>query len=180
MDDLKRFERKAQGRFIMRHDAEYNRDFFQLIPYVLVLNSKGDKVYAARRIGGDKRLIGKWSFFGGHINPCDQDGERNIVENAAIRELGEELHYTPLKDSKLTLHGSVQDMASETAEHLGFVYAVNVSRARVRETDNLEGKWMTFSEMINNYSDFEGWAKFIIDYLFEQNKGFAALGGKTA
>ena len=59
MDDLKRFERKAQGRFIMRHDAEYNRDFFQLIPYVLVLNSKGDKVYAARRIGGDPNLSEK-------------------------------------------------------------------------------------------------------------------------
>ena len=176
-EDLMKFQ-KGNGRFIMRHDAEMNCDFYQLIPYIIVLNRTGDKVYVARRIGGDKRLEDKWSFFGGHINPEDFNDKASVIENAAYRELGEELNYTPVsKNEALSFRGTIMDRQSATSEHIGFVYSIKAHSVSVRETDNLKGAWMSFDEMVENYSAFESWAKYIIDYIFVQNKGIGVLTG---
>ena len=169
------------GKFIYRYDAEYNEAFCQLIPYIVLINKGRDKIYVARRKAGDERLTNTLSFFGGHINPCDGK-DLSVINGAAKRELEEETEYTPLKETKFDIVGTVREKTSPTKEHLGVVYVVNVRSAKIRETDTLEGVWMTYEKLIRNYSKFEGWAKKIIDRIFierKKNNYFILKGGNA-
>lgn len=173
----------GNSRFVMRHDAEYNDALIQIIPYVVVTNSKHSKVYVSKRIAGDERLKAKWSFFGGHINPCDS-GKRGYVLNAAMRELNEELDIRIKKGSALKELGTVRDIISHTKEHIGIVHEAVAVSARIREKDNLEGKWMSIEELTTRYNEFESWARHIIDWIFVENRkrkeaGISSEGGRT-
>lgn len=152
------------GKFILRHDAEYNPIFQQLIPYVLIADPLGEKFYVSKRIAGDQRLIKNLSLgFGGHINPCD--GPTNVILNAFRRELQEEVDIK-LHDDKIHFIGHVRDLTSSTPDHLGFVFVVKADKVRIKESHVLEGQWMTLKELEDNYFNFESWAKYIIDYLY--------------
>jgi predicted NUDIX family phosphoesterase len=155
---------QSKGRFILRSDAEYNAALMQVIPYILVLDSTGTKLYVSRRKAGEERLQGKLSFFGGHINPCDFNS--NIVLTAAERELSEEVKHQKAAGSGLSFIGYVKDESSATSEHFGVVFSTSVNWAKINEEDNLSGSWMTFQEIFVNYGSFESWAKYIIDQIF--------------
>lgn len=156
---------EQRGRFVFRHDAEYNAILQQIIPYILVTDAKGQKVYVTERIAGEERLKGSLTLgCGGHINPCDADGN-NIILNAAIREMNEELNIKQ-KDDRLHHIGYVRDLSSTTSDHMGIVIAIKADSVSVRETDNLAGRWMTLNELIAEYGRFESWARHIIDYLY--------------
>ena len=154
------------GKYIYRYDAEYNPVFQQIIPYFLVCNEDESKYYIAKRIKGDHRLVGKLSLgFGGHIDECD--GTHEVVLKALSREMNEELDIDPL--SRAHFIGTMRDISSETNDHLGLIFIVKAEEGDVsiKETDNLEGKWMTKEEMFEDYSLFEGWSKYIIDYFYD-------------
>lgn len=154
------------GLYIPRYEAEYNLAFHQIIPYFLVTNSDESKFYVAKRIKGDSRLVDKLSLgFGGHINECD--GTNEAVFKALIREMNEELNIEPTSSFKFI--GYMRDLKSETSEHLGLVFIVKSSETdiSIKETDNLEGIWMTKSEMYDSYGKFENWTKYLLDYLYE-------------
>ena len=40
----------------------------------------------------------------------------------------------------------------------------------IKETDKLVGEWMTFQQLYDNYSKFENWSKYLIDFFLENNK----------
>lgn len=152
-----------KGKFIFRHDAEYNTAFQQLIPYVLIFDKGYRKIYAARRIAGDTRLIKSYSLgFGGHINPVDEGWD--ILENAALRELDEEVILEG--QTELKFNGYIRDVASDTSEHLGLLYTITCDNAKVKETDSLQGKWFDIDSIVNSYGAFERWSKMIIDHMY--------------
>ena len=156
------------GKFIYRYDAEYDSTYQQIIPYALITNKTKDKYYVSKRIKGDTRLIDNLSLgFGGHINPCD--GSYEIVLKALGRELNEELILEPTSKAKYL--GTVRDLTSKTKEHLGLVFVIETKEDNVsiKEKDNLEGIWMTKQEMYDNYSKFEGWSKYILSYLYDND-----------
>lgn len=153
-----------QSSFIRRCDAEYNPLFLQLISYIVVTNRSGQKFFVSRRKGGDERLRDTLAFFGGHINPCDMG--KDTVMNAAIRELNEEVKCD-MPDT-LEYMGFVRDNGSPTSEHVGIVFQARVKKATIRETDNLEGEWMTKKDLFSHYNDFESWGRYILDYLYEE------------
>lgn len=156
----------AKGRFIFRHDAEYNPTVQQLIPYIMVLNQNGSKVYVTERIAGEERLKGNLALgCGGHINPVDSN---DVILDAATREMNEELE---VKGAKPFIHyGYIRDMKSETNDHMGIVLITYAKSASVKETESLKGYWMPLSELIAKYSKFESWAKLIIDHLYTNHK----------
>lgn len=154
------------GKYIYRYDAEYNPVFQQLIPYLLVTNKDESKYFIARRIKGDHRLVDNLSLgFGGHIDECD--GTREVVLKALSREMNEELDIDPI--TKAVFMGTIRDITSKTNDHFGLVFRVKAEEGDVfiRETENMEGVWMTKEDMFINYPKFEGWSKYIIDYLYE-------------
>ena len=161
------------GKFIYRYEAEQNNVFQQIIPYVIIYNPKLKKYYISKRThqSGEQRLYDKYSIgFGGHINPCDF--EENTIINGLYRELNEELQCTYIGQAKFI--GTIRNITSELNDHLGLVYIQYVEEASIKETDKLIGEWLTADELFNNYSKFEDWGKFLINYLYE-NKNFLNL-----
>lgn len=153
------------GRFIKRYDAEYNPVYLQLIGYVVVTDLSENLFFVSRRKAGEERLKGKWSFFGGHTNPCDMG--LDTVMNAAIRELNEEVDCDVC--GPLQYRGLVRDDLGPTPEHLGVVFQASVNKATIKETNNLEGRWMNKKELFSHYQDFEAWGQYIIDHIYEEH-----------
>ena len=155
------------GKYIYRYDAEYNPVFQQLIPYLLVCNEDESKYFVSKRIKGDHRLVDNLSLgFGGHIDECD--GTHEVVLKALSREMNEELDIDPVSTARFI--GTMRDINSKTNDHIGLIFIVKAKEGdvSVKETDNLEGKWMTKAEMFESYSLFEGWSKYLLDYMYEE------------
>ena len=151
-------------KFIFRYDAEYSLEYTQIIPYVVVTNTKGDKLYVTERLGGEERLKGSLSIgSGGHINPIDTS--KNTILTAAKRELSEELNISEQSIATIKRQGTVRDLSSPTNDHLGIVYLVRTSRVSVKEKDVLRGKWFDREQLILHYDRFESWARLFIDHL---------------
>ena len=154
------------GLYINRWEAEYNDAFYQIIPYIIVTNEDESKFFISKRIKGDERLLDVLSLgFGGHINPID--GFHEVILHGLTRELNEELDIDPI--SRACFVGTIKDSTSPTHEHIGLVFAIKAEKNKVfiKEKNVLEGKWVTKKELFDEYSKFENWSKYIIDYLYD-------------
>lgn len=164
------------GRYIFRYDAEANASLQQIIPYVIVYNPDDKKYMVSIRTSGsgESRLANQMSIgFGGHINP--EDGVKDVVFKALFRELHEELIIEPTSSAKFVgyvKHFITNDVADKDfvhSVHVGMAFVVETKAAEIRETDKLEGEWMTAKELEDNYFKFEAWSKLIIDHIITHN-----------
>ncbi len=161
-DIYKKFD--SIGKYIYRYDAEENVSFQQIIPYVILYNPiEGTYLVYTRQSGSkENRLHNQISIgFGGHID--SGDGINEVVFKGLVRELMEEVEYQNTEG--LSFIGYVRDQSSKTYDHLGLVFELPVSMAEVKETEKYNGEWMTKEQLQENYFKFEGWAKYIIDYI---------------
>lgn len=157
----------SKGHYAYRYDVEGEPVFQQIIPYIVISNESKNRFFVAERINGDERLNGKLTLgFGGHIN--EDDGNREVVFQGAVRELIEEVrasYTTPLR-----VIGYVRDMNSSTNDHLGIVITVSANEnISVKETENLKGRWMNLKDLINNYESLENWSKHVVDHFVASN-----------
>ena len=162
---------REKGFFVERRWAEHDSSLKQIIPYGVVTAPAG--IFLVRRLakGGEKRLHDRLSIgIGGHINPIDTEG--SILDLGAERELAEELHAA--QPMKRTVVGFLNDDSNPVGSvHFGVVFRAEspTSDVRVRETDALEGSFVTADHLRElNRKDpnpFETWSKFLVDHLGE-------------
>ena len=134
---------KAEHEFMPRDEAEQRPDYKQIIPYVIL--RRGDEVFVTRRLskGGEARLHGKISIgIGGHITPVDEQGE-------------------------LSPCGFINDDSNAVGSvHLGACFTLPVDgEVSVKETEKLEGLWMTKAELQENYGSMETWTQIALEVL---------------
>lgn len=86
----------GHAQFLPRDKVETNDSFKQIIPYVLIKNSKGS-LFCYSRAGSEERLRGQLSLgIGGHINREDAEGldtlmaVESVIRKGIKRELEEE------------------------------------------------------------------------------------------
>lgn len=153
----------SRGFFTERAAAETNFALKQVIPYVYI--TQGDKYLVTERLKGgtENRLHNQWSLgAGGHINPCDDDGQGGDMLHANIcRELSEELGITDL--SHLS-YQYVINLANNEVEqvHVGLTYHLALSQPQEvtsKEPHKLHVFWATKAELAVNYHKLEGWSK---------------------
>lgn len=161
----------------LERNAERNEMYKQPIPYCVV--RRNGEVFAYRRLskGGESRLHDKLSIgVGGHMNPYDGTFAQMLHINL-LRELDEELHITAPDRSEgaepsLNIIGMINDDADDVGKvHIGILAIIDFPEdfaIEVRETDQLEGIWMTEEDLRNpdNYAKMESWSKIVIDTLF--------------
>lgn len=170
---LDTFERAVaeHGFFVERPRAEVEPGWKQVIPYTALV--RGEEIFLVRRLkqGGEARLHDKLSIgIGGHINPVDlpDEGPRNPIAAATVRELEEELHIegtwttTPL--------GILNDDTNPVgAVHVGFVQVAHLKGdASVREIDQLQGDWTSLEELTRlarSDANFETWSSLLLPHL---------------
>lgn len=161
--------------FMPRYKAEYNPTYKQVIPYAIAINGIfGDETYkeeifAMVRKQGDPRLVGNISLgIGGHINPVDVDNETGLFMIGLKRELNEEVNISKDNAEDIELEGYIYDPTNIVGQdHLGLVYIIMLknSNISIKETDTLEGKFMTLKELRDSYDKAENWSRLAIDNL---------------
>ena len=152
--------------FMDRPLAEEDPSFRQIIPYVIL--TQGDKVFTTRRLnkGTETRLHGKLSIgIGGHINPVDEAEREKVLMQGLERELSEEVFIE--KRGELVPLGVINDAADGVGSvHLGLCFKMEVQgEVRVKETEKLEGLWMSVDELMERSEYMEGWTKIAVEAL---------------
>lgn len=160
-----------RGKYILRCDAEEDMSFQQIIPCAIITDTKG-RYYVSRRIKGDNRLQDAYSItFGGHINPVD--GYMHPIEKCLSRELFEETTISDIPAYEREKLGYIRDLGSTTPDHIGVLFQAIIpeehsATIKIRETDSLEGSWMTKKQLFMNFYRFESWAQIIIENIIDR------------
>lgn len=154
----------CEHEFMPRPEAEERPDYKQIIPYVIL--RRGNEVFVTRRLnkGGEARLHGKISIgIGGHINPVDEHGD--LLMRGLWREISEEVDVE--SHGKLTPCGFINDDSNAVGSvHIGACFTLPVQGSvSVRETEKLEGLWMTPDELRENYDLMETWTQIALEVL---------------
>ena len=160
-----------RGSHRRRGDCEGDPTWKQVIPY-LVVRDRGSLFLMKRtRAGTDERLHERWSIgVGGHVNP--EDGG---IAGGLAREWAEELVAD--WDPSPVLIGLLNDDTDPVgAVHVGLVYRVEAAGrpVAVRETDKLDGAFVSPIEALRVYDRMETWSSLVYDYLFERSPGVRA------
>lgn len=149
-----------------RGDAEEDVTFKQPIPYCVI--RRGNEIFMYKRLsgGGEARLHDKLSIgAGGHMNAIEglASFDKLLYENLE-RELSEEL-LIQATDEYMTTIGYINDDKQAVSKvHIGLLTVLEIglnSTVEVRETDQLEGEWITIEDLKKPeiYDRLESWSQ---------------------
>lgn len=153
-------------------DAEGDPSTRQVVPYVVVVAEPSGLVFGTLRIaGGEPRLHGRISLgIGGHVNPVDgADSPLDALSAGLAREWDEEVACSayPAFGGPVAVINDESDPVGMV--HLGLVYLARIGDGdtiSVRETDILEGRWLSRSDLREQADRLEGWAGIVAAGLF--------------
>lgn len=158
--------------FRPRTEAEQDRSFKQIIPYVLIKKGNTFLHYVRGRASGEKRLVRKGSIgVGGHINPIDDslfNRGTQFYEAALQRELSEELKMDGVFQTQIL--ALVNDDSSSVGQvHLGIVHLCELDNLQVtkREGCITHLRFLTLEQIGRRRQQLESWSQFCFDYLLE-------------
>lgn len=150
--------------FLWRSDMEFNRDYKQIIPY-LIFNFQ-DKFFLMQRksSASESRLKNKYSFgIGGHIR--QEDIGQNDIFHWARREFSEEVDYQG--NFSIKPIGIINDESDAVGQvHLGFVFLLIGDSDKISIKSELKsGVMLTLNECDDFYSSMENWSQLSFSYL---------------
>jgi predicted NUDIX family phosphoesterase len=154
--------------YLNRSEAEQDKRYKQLIPYVLVICN--DKILRYRRGKGgqETRLHGLFSVgVGGHISEEDNGlfSNRLGYEEGMRRELMEEIAVDELKESVVAV---INDDSTEVGYvHFGVVHIARVADENVagRRSGIAAPEFVPMSEAVKDASGYESWSRFCLENL---------------
>jgi len=156
LEQIKRVIEK-KGRFIKRDLVEYDENFRQVIPYVVM--QSGDEILLLRRTEnqGEKRLHNKYSIgVGGHVRLEDGLHPWQAFLNGMKREIDEEVKAQIVS---LNYIGLINDLASSVSRvHVGLLYLAQVIFEGLNEPDMFEYTWESLDQLSGIEQNMEGWS----------------------
>ncbi|MBA4293843.1 hypothetical protein C0431_12845 [bacterium] len=158
-----------------RGDCEKDTSLKQIIPYVMLKHK--DDYFAYKRLSGsgEKRLVDSISIgVGGHMNYRSDDrdhaGLLEVIAQESLRELNEELIIG--QDVKVDIKWDDMKILNDDKEdvgkvHIGVILFAELSSddVQVRETDSLEGSFVSKEWLSENRDKLESWSRMYIDSL---------------
>ena len=159
--------------FMKRDDAEYNFEYKQVIPYVIIRNR--ENYLLLKRLTGqtEKRLHNKYSLgIGGHINPEAHGPDSNVIVNGLYRELNEEVSVHD--HAALEFIGIINDESNSVSRvHLGLLYELEVrsSEYNVLETEKMSAQWVDQGSLNRYYEGLETWSQIVYDQYIKNKRG---------
>jgi predicted NUDIX family phosphoesterase len=165
------------GWYDYRYEVEMDETILQVIPYV-VLRHNG-KYFVTKRLAGDERLKGMVAFLGGHIDDSDLVVNHgchtgispyDTIVKGMVRELTEE---TTVKENQIHINEPIDvfvDNSSQVSRcHVCELFVIDTTTDNIviRETEKLEGAWLTLDELKEKVAlgKCEGWAARTVGYL---------------
>ena len=162
-----------------RSEAELDRRYKQLIPYVLIICNGKILRYRRGKGGGEKRLHGFYSVgVGGHISEEDNGlfAEAVGYHDSMRRELMEEVAIEGAKDVAVAL---INDDSSDVGYvHFGVVHVLEVSNEDVagNRSGILAPEFVPIADATKDLSEYESWSKFCLEQLSVLLEKAAAAG----
>ena len=169
----------ANLRYRNRSDAEQDKRYKQLIPYVLILCNGRILRYRRGKGGQETRLHGLYSVgIGGHISEEDHGMFSNDrgYQDGMRRELMEEVAINEVKDAAVAV---INDDSTEVGTvHFGVVHVVYVPDETVagRRSGIVGPEFIPIDEAVTDASGYESWSRFCLEHLGSLVSKAAALG----
>lgn len=146
----------------------------QIIPYIIIINSKNKKLFAYRRAPDKRysevRLRDKWSIgLGGHVER--QDG-KNPLESGMMRELREEVSMNEYFKPKII--GFINDDKGDVEKvHFGVVALLDTTQDVKKGDDEMtEGRFYSLNEfealISNPKNELEEWSRIALPFVRRQ------------
>ena len=159
-------------RFMPRSQAEADRSFKQIIPYVLISCDGKILSYVRGKRAGETRLVAKRSIgIGGHINPTDDiplfnSGFYETYLAAVEREVAEEISIeSPHSDKLVAL---LNDDSNEVGQvHLGIVHLWQLDLPQVTRREQMitQMEFLPRQQLESLREQMETWSQLCFDAL---------------
>jgi predicted NUDIX family phosphoesterase len=165
--------------YINRSEAEQDKRYKQLIPYVLILCHGKLLRYRRGKGGQETRLHGLYSVgVGGHISEEDHDffSEDRGYRAGMRRELIEEVAVDDVKDAAVAV---INDDSTEVGfVHLGIVHVVQVASEDVagRRSGIVSPEFVAIEDAVKDLAGYETWSRICLEHLPALVAKAAALG----
>jgi predicted NUDIX family phosphoesterase len=155
-------------RYRNRSEAEQDKRFKQLIPYVLIIRNAKILRYRRGRGGQETRLHGLYSVgIGGHISEEDHGLFSPHVgyRDGMRREIMEEVAVDEVKEAAV---GVINDDSTDVGQvHFGVVHIMYVAKETVagRRSGILSPEFIPIPEAAKDASSYESWSRFCLENL---------------
>ncbi len=149
-----------------RSEAEQNKRYKQLIPYVLVICNGKVLRYERGRGGQETRLHGLYSVgVGGHISEDDHGlfSSGAGYQEGMRREIMEEVAVDALKETAVAV---INDDSTEVGQvHFGVVHVMQVANENIvgRRSGIRGPQFIRIAEVVKDLSGYETWSRFCLE-----------------
>ena len=154
--------------YLNRSDAEHDKRYKQLIPYVLLICNGRILRYRRGRGGHETRLHGLYSVgVGGHISEEDHGlfSTGRGYHEGMRRELMEEVAVEEEKESAVAV---INDDSTEVGcVHFGVVHVMHLAKETVagRRSGIAGPEFIPIVEAVKDPSGYESWSRFCLEKL---------------
>ena len=159
----------SQIVYLNRSEAELDKRYKQLIPYVLILCNGKILRYQRGKRGGETRLHGLYSVgIGGHISEEDHGlftGERAGYHEGMRRELVEEVDIEGEKDAAVAV---INDDSTDVGfVHFGVVHVMHVRDEKIvgRRSGIVSPEFVPLAGALSDLSGYETWSRLCLENL---------------
>jgi len=165
--------------YLNRSDAEQDKRYKQLIPYVLLICADRILRYRRGRGGQETRLHGLYSVgIGGHISEEDHGlfSNNRGYQEGMRRELIEEVAIDEAKEAAVAV---INDDSTEVGYvHFGVVHVMPVAIENVagRRSGIVGPEFIPIVDAVKDPSGYESWSRFCLEHLEVLLSKAAALG----
>ena len=154
--------------YLNRSDAEHDKRYKQLIPYVLLICNGRILRYRRGRGGQETRLHGLYSVgIGGHISEEDNGLFSTGLgyHEGMRRELMEEVAIDGEKEAAVAV---INDDSTEVGcVHFGVVHVLPVANEAIigRRSGIVGPEFIPISEAVKDRPGYESWSRFCLEHL---------------
>src|SRR5438093_2069608 len=155
-------------RYLNRSDAEQDKRYKQLIPYVLVICHGKILRYRRGRGGQETRLHGLHSVgIGGHISDEDHGLFSSDLgyQEGMRRELMEEVAIDEAKETAVAV---INDDSTEVGSvHFGVVHILRAANEKIvgRRSGIVGPEFIPIAEALKDPTGYESWSRFCLAHL---------------
>src|ERR1041385_163514 len=154
--------------YLNRSEAEHDRRYKQLIPYVLLIHDDQLLRYRRGKGGEETRLHGLYSIgIGGHNYEAEYNLFFNDVgyEEGMLREVREEVDIEKVRTATVAV---INDDSTDVGYvHFGVVHIMQVANQNVagRRNGIVSPEFIPIAEAVQNAASYESWSRFCLENL---------------